>query len=92
MRSVKEFNVNQIKCTLFLHNMKYSLQVEDEAYQFIFKLGDKEAKEIENIEDTLNRPATLQYLLKTFSILHDTRLVIERELNFDKDEFEEVII
>ena len=92
MRSVKEFNVNQIKCTLFLHNMKYSLQIEDESYQFIFKLGNKEAKEIENIEDSLNRPTTLQYLLKSFSILHDTRLVIERELNFNKDEFEEVII
>ena len=92
MRSIKEFNINKIKCTLFLHNMKYSLQVEDESYQFNFKLGNKEAQEIANIEDALNTPASIQYLLKSFSMLHDTRLVIERELNFEKDEFEEVII
>ncbi|MFT6808391.1 MAG: hypothetical protein ACJA01_001615 [Saprospiraceae bacterium] len=92
MRSIKEFNVNQIKCTLFLHNMKYSLQMEDESYLFSLKLGSKEASEIEQLEETLNSPAVIQYLLKSFSMLHDTRLVIEKEAKFENDEFQETII
>jgi len=92
MRTVKEFNISHVKCTLFHHNMKYSLQIEDDAYSFILKLGDKEAKQLEQLEEVTNRPVIIQYIQKSFSILHDTRLVMEKELNIEGDEFEEVII
>lgn len=92
MRSIKEFNVESLKCTILQHNMKYSLLIEDEAYQMTIKLGDQAPEKINKIEDAMKSPHVLRHVAKSLSAMHDTRIFVEKEIKDTEDEDEEIII
>lgn len=92
MRITKEFNISQYKCTLFLYESKYTLQVEDSNYLVQFKLGDMDSSKINTIEDIMSGTKMRYHIEKTFGSLHDNKIVMDSMLHQGGgDSFPEII-
>ena len=92
MRITNEFNIGQYKCTLFLYENKYTLQVEDSNYLVQFKLGDIEAQEAGKIEAMMSESKMRYHIEKTFGAVHDNKIVLDSLLHQGgEDSFPEII-
>ncbi len=91
MRIAKEFNVIHYKCTLMLHDSKYTLKIADDQYEISYKWGDIGSKYLEELEYILMYPIHLDRIRRIFSNLHDSSMALQNEIN-SEDEFYTTII
>jgi len=86
MRIIQEFNIDHYKCTLFHHNEKYTLQVEDTNYLIQFKLGGCTSEQVNNIQSTMKHSKLKYQIEKSFSRVHDNRIVLDSLLMSQEEE------
>jgi len=91
MRIAKEWNLKRYKCTLMIHEMKYTLQIEDERLQLTYKMGDRPAEFIADIEDTIASPEIYQHIQMSFGKLYDTSFLIDKSLEIGEDDLPELM-
>ncbi len=93
MRIVNEWNHRNWKYTLFHHQMKHSLKVENGTTEQWYKLYDIDAEQIPAIKSYTLSPLMLQKIAKHFAMLDETRSDILSEIHGggEEEEFEDII-
>lgn len=92
MRIVREFNLGHVKCTLFHYNGKYSLKMEDELGEVLFKLGDIDIDEDVEIKDLLEIKDVKHHIRRAFENMGAARsLLIEMISEPNEDDFDPII-
>ena len=72
MRTLDEWNVDQLKCTLFIMNGRYSLKVENQLLEQTYKFRDGQFKSADQLKEKLS-PEFYASCQSTFSLMNDAR-------------------
>ena len=92
MRSIKEFNIGSLKCTVLFHNEKYTLRIEDVYGEVNYKLGQLEGMSLDELERAFQHPELKEHLSKAFLNMRKGRdFVIDYFAKSSDDKFEEII-
>ncbi|MEL6122463.1 MAG: hypothetical protein AAFR14_01975 [Bacteroidota bacterium] len=85
MRVIREWNHDRFKCTLFKHEMRYTLQIEDERLSVSYKMGDVDLSDLSAVQRSLRVPELNEELQRAFGALFDFSFLMDKTL-FPRDE------
>ena len=92
MRITKEFNLGHLKCTLFFHNDKHSLKIEDEYGEISYKLGDLGSASTDEIAAYMNLPKITSAVIDSFRFMRTGRdQLLSLIITPAEEAFEEII-
>lgn len=92
MRSIKEFNIGPLKCTVLFHNEKYTLRIEDVHGEVNYKLGQLDGLNLEELEKVFQHPELKTHLANAFLNMRKGRdFVADYFSETSEEQFEEII-
>jgi len=92
MRITKEFNLGHLKCTVFFHNEKHSLKIEDEFGEVTYKLGNIGDASIDDVSAYMNLPKVKDAVIAAFRSMRTGRDQLLSLITTSTEEsFEEII-
>ena len=92
MRIVHSFNAASIKITLFHHESKYSIKVQDAGYEISYTLGDQVFQDIANqLEFYFQNPAIVTHFKELMQGIHESKMAMLSELSTDHTSFDEIL-
>lgn len=92
MRITKEFNLGHLKCTLFFHNEKHSLKIEDEYGEVTYKLGQLADASTDDIAAFMLLPKIKTAVIDSFRAMRTGRdQLLSLILTPEEEAFEEII-
>lgn len=92
MRIIKEFNLGYLKATLFIHEEKYSLKLEDEFGAVNYKFGRLEGINVAEIPDYFKIPKIEKSVIDAFMAMRTGRDEMIQLLSSNSDLTRESII
>ncbi len=92
MRITKEFNLGHLKCTLFFHNDKHSLKIEDAYGEVTYKLGHLAEASTDDISDFMMLPKIKAAVIDSFRSMRTGRdQLLSLLVTPEEEAFEEII-
>jgi hypothetical protein len=92
MRIVHSFTAASLKVTLFQHQAKYSIKVQDAGYEISYPLGDQDFSDLANqLEFYFQNPAIVEQFKKLIQSIHESKIAILSELSADESTFDEIL-
>lgn len=91
MRIADTFNLGHLKCTMFVHDAQYTLQIEDEYGAISYKLKSLEAEQLSLVKEYLPLKKIQSEVVSSFRSMRKGRDSLLDLLGPDGQEEEEII-
>lgn len=91
MRIVNEWNHKGWKFTVFHHNMKYHVKVEDSRVEQSYKIQDIVGFDIKKLQSIMTTDEMTKRILLTFQSLHEAHRLLHEGFVEDEEEFDTII-